>query len=82
MPYQFPLDPFTVLASPKFYEVYTRYTLFANGVPIRDQITYPEIDDGWQGLSFTRTVLKDNLTEEQKEALAQFNTNQHSRREK
>lgn len=54
VPHQFPLGPFTVHVSPNHHEIYTRYTIMANGVPIRDQISYPEVEDGWQGLAFSR----------------------------
>jgi len=67
---QFALGPFVVQASPNFYEVYTRYTILANGVPVRDQISYPEIDDGWQGLAFTQA--NHLLTKEQSAAVKNF----------
>lgn len=73
-PYQFLLDPFTVHVTPNAYEHYTRYTLLANGVPIRDQISYPEEDDGWQGLSFCRA--NHSLTEAETEALKEFHHQQ------
>lgn len=66
----FPLGPFTVQCTPNAYEHYTRYTLFANGVPIRDQITYPEVEDGWQGIAFAKS--NRTLTEAQLEALKEF----------
>lgn len=66
----FPLGPFTVQCTPNAYEHYTRYTLFANGVPIRDQISYPEVEDGWQGLAFARA--NHVLDEEQLAKLKDF----------
>lgn len=50
----FQLGPFRVLCQPYFREQYHRYTILANGVPIRDQITYPEVEDGWLGLAATQ----------------------------
>ncbi len=70
MPHQFTLGPFTVQCLPRYYEIYTRYTIMANGVPIRDQISYPEEEDGWQGLAFSKA--NHVLTEEQLMALKEF----------
>ena len=67
---QFHLGPFTVQCAPRYYEIYTRYTLFANDVPIRDQISYPEEEDGWQGIAFCKC--NHILTEKQLEALKEF----------
>ncbi len=72
VPQQFALGPFTVQASPNFYEVYTRYTIMAGGVPVRDQISYPEVEDGWQGLAFAKA--NHLLTEEQLAVVKNFRT--------
>lgn len=68
--HEFPLGPFTVTAYPRYHEGYTRYTISANGVPIRNQISYPEVDDGWQGIAFSKA--NRILTEEQLVALKEF----------
>ena len=67
---QFQLGPFEVQCLPNYYEIYTRYTILADGVPIRDQISYPEVEDGWQGLAFAKA--NHTLTHEQSALLAQF----------
>ena len=67
---QFTLGPFTVTAQPNHYEVYTRYAMFADGVLVREQISYPEEEDGWQGLSFCKA--NHTLTDEQLEVLKNF----------
>ena len=66
----FSLGPFHVQCTPNAYEHYTRYTILANGILIRDQISYPEIEDGWQGIAFSKS--NRILTEEQLVALKEF----------
>ena len=67
---QFQLGPFEVQCYPNHYEIYTRYTILANGVPVRDQISFPEEDNGWQGLAFAKA--NHTLTEEQEQVLKKF----------
>lgn len=68
--YHFTLGPFTVRCHPRYHEIYTRYVVMADGVPVRYQISYPEVEDGWQGMAFsTENKL---LTDERLAALNNF----------
>lgn len=69
-PNTYQLGPFKVLSLPYHYELYTRYTLLANGVPIRDQISAPEMEDGWQGIAFCKA--NHLLTDEQLAMIKDF----------
>lgn len=71
-PNYFSLGPFEVRHFPHFHGLYSRYIITANGVPVRYQISYPEVEDGWQGIAFETS--NHTLTEEQDEAIALFKT--------
>jgi hypothetical protein len=71
-PHSFSLAPFEVRCLPYFHGLYSLYILTANGVPIRRQISYPEVADGWIGLAFTITNHDKSLLPEEAAKLSEF----------
>lgn len=71
-PHSFSLGPFEVRCLPRYHGLYSLYILSANDVPIRRQISSPEVADGWIGLAFTVADCDKNLPEEDKQRLSEF----------
>mgnify|MGYP001601648329 CR=1 FL=1 len=71
--YGFALPPFTVSCTPSpDPNNYLVYAISADGVPVRQQSSYPEIADGWIGLAFTLDNHDKTLTPENEERLLVF----------
>lgn len=71
-PHSFTLGPFEVQCHPRYHGIYSLYIMTANGVPVRRQISYPEVADGWIGLAFTLEDYSKNLVPEEREKLGEF----------
>lgn len=69
----FILGPFEIRENPRHFDnMYSLYEVFANDVPVRRQISYPEIEDGWLGVSNALPNVSKYLTTEQVEKLKTF----------
>lgn len=71
-PHSFSLGPFEVRCLPRYHGIYSLYIVTASGVPVRRQISCPEVADGWVGLAFTLEDYSKNLTSAEKDLLIEF----------
>lgn len=70
---RFTLGSFEVTEKVRHFDGrYSLYTVLADGVPVRQQISYPDIEDGWSGLRQTLPNVDGQITPAQVEKLELF----------
>ena len=79
LPSSFMLGPFEVrvISHLDYPENYILFIIFADGIVIRKQISYPEEADGHYGLAFTLDQDQE-LTQEDRDKLLAFKNQEHA----